>query len=232
MRPHVAVPKLIRHDRVQFRPQSQHGLIAGAALISRLRFPLPAFDDGRVQVDGRDLVSAPATELLDHLAVHRAQPLERRVLLRDVTALPQAQSLLLRFLHFGVVVKLVQELARCFRGRHLVADQFPQSIVGSQLLEVFQTVAPGRVQNDEALHVGVFGQSALPLLQRDVSPDAAAYRQRPESLDQHWHSTQSGDPLLAGLIVIGEGQGLFGHAGLQTFGHELGLYATSASPPR
>ena len=146
--------------------------------------PLPALDDRRIQIDGRDLLVGTAPpDLLYHLLVDLRQTSQWGALLSDITHLTAGSSLL-RLLALRLVVKLVQKLACGFRARHFMPQHLRQAGVLAQAIEILETIAAQRIQHQKTLDIAGFIQTSLSLLELQVLLHAARHIQRPRGLQK------------------------------------------------
>ena len=83
-----------------------------------------------------------------------------------------ARLLLLRGEDLFVVVKLIQELARGFGRRRLVAEPLGHPEVLAQHGEIVEALAAYGVEHQETFDVGGFIEPAATLLERQVALDA------------------------------------------------------------
>ena len=122
-------------------------------MIGRLRLPFPALDDGRIQIDGGDLLVRTAPpDLLYHFLVDLRQTSQWGTFLSDITHLTDGNSLL-RLLELLLVVKLVEKLACRFRARHLVTQHLRHAGVLAQAIEILQTIARPSVFSTKKLSI-------------------------------------------------------------------------------
>jgi hypothetical protein len=90
-----------------------------------------------------------------------------------------------------------------------VSHQLSQRPILLQDLEVVQTFPAHGVQSHEALHIGRFVESTLPLLDLHVPFHALRPLQRPEGLHQQRHACQRREVCLFLFEVVGKRQSLF-----------------------
>jgi hypothetical protein len=98
------------------------------------------------------------------------------------------EQFLLCLLHLGLIVKLVQELARRLATRNFMPQHFREAVVLAQRLEILDATSAQRVQQQETLHVPGFIQSALPLFDLPMLSHAARHVQRACRLQEIWNA--------------------------------------------
>ena len=93
-------------------------------------------------------------------------------------------------------MKLVQKLPRRFWRWHFITQHLRQSLVFSEPLKIVQTFPAQRIQHQEAFHIAAFIETALPLLQLQMTVGPAAHIQRARRPQQQRDSAIGRDRFL------------------------------------
>jgi hypothetical protein len=94
-----------------------------------------------------------------------------------------------------------------------------QTGVGTQLIEIIQTISTHAIQNYKALHKRRFVVAAIPLLNVDVASYALCDTERPQRLDEYGRPSVSGQPLWGRFGIDFKEKLAFGGGGLGRLSH-------------
>src|SRR5262252_5968299 len=116
------------------------------------------------------------------MPIHRLQADESLTFTR-YAGLTSQLELFLRFLKLFLVVKCIEKFPRRFWRGNLMADQFRQARIGSQLLEIFQTLSAHRIQNHKTLNKSSLVKTAVSLFYVNLLLNCFWQTQRAERLN-------------------------------------------------
>jgi hypothetical protein len=98
------------------------------------------------------------------------------------------RQFLLRLLQFGLIVKLVEKLARRRATRNVVPQHLCQTFVLAQAFEILDAISAQRIQNQEALYIPGFIQTSVPLFNLQALFHKPRQIQRARSLQKQWNA--------------------------------------------